>query len=137
MNAMDEAMSENIFSDRVMDHFTNPRNVGYLPEADGEGTFGDPDCGDYLEIYIRVRDGVISEIKFLVFGCAAAIATSSMTTELAAGRTLEEAYGITEDDIIEALGGLPEHKRHCSMLGTGALREAIINYAKKKGLLSA
>ena len=119
------------FTDTVIDHFMCPRNVGSMPNADGEGRCGDPDCGDCLTIYIKVKDNIIVEISFLVFGCAAAIATSSMTTELAKGKTLEEAFAISEEDIADALGGLPEHKMHCSVLGAIALKNAIGNYIEK------
>ncbi len=116
------------FTDIVIEHFMCPRNVGSMPDANGEGTCGDPACGDSLTIYIKVKDNVITDISFLVFGCVAAIASSSMTTELAKGRTLEEALKITDTDIANALGGLPEHKMHCSVLGATALKNAIENY---------
>jgi len=116
------------FNDKVIEHFTNPRNVGVMEDADAEGTCGDPGCGDYLIIYIKVKDDVITDINFLVFGCVAAIATSSVTTELAKGKTLKEAAKITDTDIVTALGGLPEHKLHCSVLGATALKNAIENY---------
>jgi nitrogen fixation NifU-like protein len=120
-----------VYSDKVIKHFLCPYNVGSIPEADGEGVAGDTSCGDYLTIYIKVKDGVIDNIRFLVRGCAAAIATSSMTTVLAKQRMLEEALKITEEDIIEALDGLPESKQHCSNLGVSALRSAIQNYLSK------
>lgn len=116
------------FTDTVIEHFMCPRNVGSMPDADGTGSCGDPTCGDSLSIYIKTDNTVITEISFLVFGCVAAIATSSMTTELAKGKTLEEALKITDIDIVHALGGLPEHKLHCSVLGATALRNAIENY---------
>lgn len=118
----------NGFTDMVMEHFMCPRNVGSMSDADGEGTCGEPGCGDCLTIYIKVKDNVITDISFLVFGCVAAIATSSMTTELAKGKTLEEVLEITDRDIADALGGLPEHKMHCSVLGATALKNAIENY---------
>ncbi len=108
-----------------------PRNAGSMPEADAEGTMGDPKCGDTLTVYIKVKDEVIEDISFLVFGCTASIATSSMTTVLAKGKTLAEAMKITEEDVIEALGGLPEEKKHCSNLGVSALRKAIRSYLEK------
>lgn len=117
-----------LYTNMVIEHFMCPKNVGSMSDADGEGTCGDPDCGDYLTIYIKVKDNMITDISFLVFGCAAAIATSSMTTELAKGKTLEEALRITDNDIANALGGLPEHKMHCSVLGATALNNAIENY---------
>lgn len=116
------------FTDLVIDHFMCPRNVGSMPDADGEGTCGDPGCSDSLTIYIKVKDNVITDISFLVFGCVAAVASSSMTTELAKGKTLEEALRITNTDIADALGGLPEYKMHCSVLGTTALKNAIESY---------
>ena len=116
------------FTDLVLEHFMCPRNVGSMPDADSEGTCGDPACGDSLTIYMKVKDNVITDISFLVFGCVAAIATSSMTTELAKGRALEEALKITDNDIADALGGLPKHKMHCSVLGATALKNAIENY---------
>ncbi|WP_010243410.1 iron-sulfur cluster scaffold-like protein [Acetivibrio cellulolyticus] len=125
-------MCRDEYSDIVLEHFMCPRNVGSMNDADGEGTCGDPGCGDSLTIYIKVKNSVIDEISFLVFGCAAAIATSSMATELAKGKTLEEALKITDEDVIEALGGLPEHKKHCSNLGVETLKKAIEDYYKKK-----
>lgn len=116
------------FSDKVMDHFMSPRNVGVISDADAEGSSGDPECGDALTIYIKVEDEVITDIGFLVFGCVAAIASSSMTTELAKGRTLNEALKITDQDIADALDGLPENKMHCSVLGADALKKVINNY---------
>ncbi len=116
------------FTDLVIDHFMCPRNVGSMPDADGEGTCGDPGCSDSLTIYIKVKDNVITDISFLVFGCVAAVASSSMTTELAKGKTLEEALRITNTDIADALGGLPEYKMHCSVLGATALKNAIESY---------
>jgi nitrogen fixation NifU-like protein len=115
-----------------MDHFTNPRNVGEIPEADGVGTVGNPVCGDVMTIYIKVKDKKLKDIKFKTFGCGAAIATSSMITELAKGKTLKEAMKITRDDIAENLGGLPSIKMHCSNLAADALHEAIKDYQKKK-----
>lgn len=124
-------MFDEAYSDTVIEHFMCPRNVGNMNDADGEGTVGDPSCGDSLTIYIKVKNDVIEDISFLVFGCAAAIAISSMTTELAKGKTVEEALKISEDDIVRALGGLPENKKHCSNLGAKALRNAIDDYFKK------
>lgn len=119
------------FSDKVIEHFMCPRNVGSMPDADAEGSCGDPSCGDSLTIYIKIKDSTIEDISFLVFGCVAAIATSSMTTELVKGKPLDEALKLTDTDITQALGGLPENKLHCSVLGASALKNAIENYYKK------
>ena len=120
------------FSDKVIDHFMSPRNCGSIADANGEGSFGDPECGDYLTIQIKVRDNQIEDIKFLVFGCTAAVASSSMTTVLAKGKTLDEALQITDKDIADALDGLPEQKMHCSILGASALKNAIFDYSVKQ-----
>jgi len=120
-----------LFSNKVMDHFINPRNAGAMDDPDGEGCSGDPDCGDHLIIYIKVRNKKIDDIRFLVYGCVAAIATSSMTTELAKGKTLDDALKITDEDVIMALGDLPDNKVHCSLLGPTALKRAIENYYGK------
>ncbi len=120
-----------MYTPLVMKHFLDPKNAGKIPRPDGVGTTGDPSCGDYLRIYICVEDERISEIKFEVYGCPAAIATSSVLTERAKGKTLDEALLITEADVSKALGGLPEPKEHCSNLGTAALRQAIENYRKR------
>ena len=109
-----------------------PQNVHSMPDADAEGSFGDPSCGDSLTVYIKVKDNQIDEISYLVFGCCASIATSCMTSVLAKGKTLDEALDIREEDIIQALDGLPESKVHCSNLGVSALRNAINNYLISK-----
>lgn len=124
-------MSE-IYTDIVKDHFFNPRNVGEIPDADGVGTVGNPTCGDVMTIYIKIKDNRISDIKFKTYGCAAAIASSSMATELVKGKTIEEALKLTRDDVAKELGGLPAVKMHCSNLASDALREAIKDYKKKK-----
>ncbi len=124
-------MFDETYTDTVIEHFMCPRNLGSMNDPDGEGNCGDPACGDFLTIYIKIKDDVIDDISFLVFGCAVAIATSSMTTELAKGKLIEEAIKITEDDIVQALGGLPENKKHCSNLGVKALKNAIYDYLKK------
>ena len=116
------------FNENVIDHFMSPRNAGTMPDADAVGSSGDPRCGDALTLYIKVNDNVITDVSFLVFGCVAAIATSSMTTVLVKGETLEAASQLTDEDITNALGGLPEHKLHCSVLGADALKNAIDNY---------
>lgn len=122
-----------MYSDKVMEHFKNPRNMGEIPDADGVGTVGNPVCGDLMKIYIKIEDNIIKDIKFKTFGCGAAIATSSMITELAKGKTLEEAEKITRADVADGLGGLPKIKMHCSNLAADGLREAIKDYLKKKG----
>lgn len=109
-----------------------PRNAHSMPDADAEGSYGDPSCGDYLTVYLKVKDNRIEKISYLVFGCCASIATSSMTSVLAKDKTLEDALNITEDDIVRALDGLPENKLHCSNLGASALHNAINNYLEMK-----
>ena len=117
-----------MYSDKVLDHFKNPRNQGAIADADAIGQEGNPVCGDIMKMYIKINDNRISDIKFETLGCAAAIAVSSALTELAKGRTLDEALAITKDQIVEDLGGLPTPKYHCSMLGVEALRAAINSY---------
>jgi len=121
-----------MYNENVLDHFRNPRNMGEIPNADGVGTVGNPVCGDMMTIYIRVQDDRIVDIKFKTFGCGAAIATSSMMTELAKGKTLDEALQITRADVAESLGGLPPIKMHCSNLAADGLHEAIKDYRKKQ-----
>ncbi|MFA4917171.1 MAG: Fe-S cluster assembly scaffold protein NifU [Syntrophales bacterium] len=121
-----------MYSDVVMDHFKNPRNVGKMEDADGIGEVGNPICGDMMTIYIKVKENRIDDIKFLTFGCAAAIAVSSMLTEMARGKTLEEAKKITNKSVAEALEGLPQNKLHCSNLGADALQLAIKDYEAVK-----
>lgn len=108
-----------------------PQNVYSMPDADGKGSYGDPACGDYLTIYIKVKKDIIEEISYLVFGCSAAIATSSMTSVIVRGKSLSEAMLLTENDIVQALEGLPESKQHCSNLGISALRNAIKDFKEK------
>jgi nitrogen fixation NifU-like protein len=121
-----------MYSDKVMDHFTNPRNVGEIKDADGKGSVGNPVCGDTTDIYIKVDNGKISDIKFKTFGCGAAIATSSMMTEMAIGKTLKEALDITRDNVADELDGLPSKKLHCSNLAADGLRAAIEDYVGKQ-----
>lgn len=122
-----------MYSEKVMDHFANPRNSGIIENASGEGTVGNPTCGDLMTIYIDVDDNdVIQDIKFETFGCGAAIATSSMITEIAKGMTVDEALEITRNDVADALDGLPPIKMHCSNLAADALTEAIKDYKSKK-----
>ncbi len=122
-----------MYTDKVLDHFRNPRNMGEIPGADGVGTVGNPVCGDLMTIYIKVKDNRLEDVKFKTFGCGAAIATSSMITELAKGKTLDEAMKITRGDVAENLGGLPPVKMHCSNLAADGLHAAIQDYLKKKG----
>ena len=123
------------YTDAVIDHFSNPRNIGEMAadEADGYALSGDPLCGDQMKLWIRVEENRIADIKFKSFGCPGAIATSSMVTHLARGRALEEAMALTDDDVIEALGGIPENKKHCSLLGINALHAAIADYLQRSG----
>ena len=122
-----------MYTEKVMEHFKNPRNMGEIPDADGVGTVGNPVCGDLMTIYIKVKDNRLEDIKFKTFGCGAAIATSSMITELAKGKTLEEALKISRGDVADNLGGLPPIKMHCSNLAADGLHAAIQDYLKKKG----
>jgi nitrogen fixation NifU-like protein len=122
------------YSDEVMEHFTNPRNVGEIEDADGVGEVGNPVCGDMMTFYIKVdEDERLEDVKFKTFGCGAAIAVSSMVSEMAKGKTVDEALQISRDDVAEELGGLPKQKMHCSNLGADALRLAIEDYKSKKG----
>ena len=121
-----------MYSEKVMDHFRNPRNIGEIPDADGVGIVGNPVCGDLMTVYIKVEDATLKDIKFKTFGCGAAVATSSMITELAKGKTIEEALKITRSDVADSLGGLPPIKMHCSNLAADALHAAIKDYLKKK-----
>ena len=120
------------YSKEVMDHFTAPRNVGEIKDADGKGEIGNPTCGDMMTFYIKVKDNIIEDIKFKTFGCGAAIAVSSMISEMAKGKTLDEALKITNKDVARELGGLPKNKLHCSNLGADALHAAIEDYKKKQ-----
>lgn len=121
-----------MYTPKVMQHFTKPSNVGEIPDADGVGEVGNPTCGDMMTIYIKVKDDRIDDIKFKTYGCAAAIATSSVVTEMAKGKTLDEAVKITRDQVANELGGLPPVKMHCSNLAADALRSAIADYRKKR-----
>jgi nitrogen fixation NifU-like protein len=119
------------YSKKVMDHFLNPRNVGEIKDADGIGEVGNPVCGDIMRMYIKVKDNIITDIKFLTYGCGAAVATSSMVTEMVKGKTIEEALEITNKQVAEALDGLPPIKMHCSILAEEGIKAAIDDYRKK------
>jgi len=121
------------YSEKVMDHFTNPRNVGEIQDADGVGTVGNAKCGDIMKMYLKIEDDVIVDCKFKTFGCGAAIATSSMATELIKGHTVEEALKLTNSAVVEALEGLPPVKVHCSVLAEEAIKTAIADYYGKIG----
>ncbi|MGI5858490.1 MAG: Fe-S cluster assembly scaffold protein NifU [Tepidanaerobacteraceae bacterium] len=121
-----------MYNEKVMDHFASPRNVGEIPDADGVGTVGNAVCGDIMKIFIKVRDNIIEDIKFKTFGCGAAIATSSMVTEMVKGKSLDEALKVSNKQVAEALGGLPPVKMHCSNLAADALHEAINDYKKSR-----
>ncbi|MGA2935228.1 MAG: Fe-S cluster assembly scaffold protein NifU [Methanomicrobiales archaeon] len=123
-----------MYTEKVMEHFRNPRNMGEIPDADGIGEVGNPVCGDIMKIYLRIRENRIEDIKFQTFGCAAAIATSSMVTELAKGKTVEEAWAITNRDVADSLEGLPPIKMHCSLLAEEGIHKAINDYRKRQGL---
>lgn len=119
------------YTEIVKDHFMNPRNVGEIEDADGIGTVGNPTCGDVMTIYLKIKDDKIKDIKFKTYGCAAAIASTSITTELVKGKKIDEALKLTRDMVAEKLGGLPDYKMHCSNLATDALKKAIEDYRKK------
>jgi len=121
------------YSEKVMDHFMNPRNVGEIPDASGVGTVGNPICGDVMRMYLKIENDIITDVKFKTFGCGAAVATSSMVTEMVKGKSIEEALKISNKTVAEALGGLPPIKMHCSVLAEEALRCALADYYKKQG----
>ena len=121
-----------MYTEKVMEHFKNPRNVGVIEDADGIGEVGNPICGDMMTVYIKVEDDAIKDIKYLTFGCGAAIAVTSMISEMAKGLTIEEALKLSNKDVADELGGLPQQKIHCSNLGADALHKAIQDYLSKK-----
>ena len=123
-----------LYSEKVMDHFTNPRNVGEREDADGIGEVGNAKCGDLMKMFLKIDNGVITDIKFKTFGCGAAVATSSMATEMIKGRKLEDALKLTNKAVVEALDGLPDSKLHCSVLAEQALKAAISDYYKRQGV---
>ena len=122
------------YTEQVMDHFMNPRNMGEMENADGVGTVGNAKCGDIMRMYIKVKDGIIEDVKFKTFGCGAAVATSSMATEMVKGKTIEEALKLTNKAVAEALDGLPPVKMHCSVLAEEAIQAALTDYYTRKGL---
>ena len=123
-----------LYSETVMDHFRNPRNVGVIEDADGVGEAGNAVCGDIMKIYLKIEDGVVSDVKFETFGCGSAIASSSMATELIKGKPLSETLQLTNKAVTEALDGLPAHKLHCSVLAEEAIRAAVKNYYDRRGI---
>ena len=125
-----------MYSEKVMDHFNNPRNVGEIPDANGIGEVGNPVCGDIMKMYLKIENGIIKDVKFKTFGCGAAIATSSVSTELIKGKTIDEALKLTNKEVVDELGGLPPVKLHCSVLAEEAIKSAIADYLRKEGKLS-
>ena len=123
-----------LYSDKVMDHFQHPRNVGKLPDADGVGEVGNAKCGDIMKMYLKIRDNVIQDEKFETFGCGSAIASSSMATELIKGKTIEEALAVTNKQVVDALGGLPAYKLHCSVLAEESIKAAVKNYYDRNNI---
>ena len=123
-----------MYSEKVMDHFRNPRNVGEIPDADGIGEVGNPRCGDIMKMYLKIEDGIIADVKFKTFGCGSAIASSSIATEMVKGKTIEEALSVTNKAVAEALDGLPPVKMHCSVLAEQAIKSALLDYSKKNNI---
>ena len=123
-----------LYSDIVMDHFMHPRNVGEIENPDGVGQVGNAKCGDIMKMYLKIRDNVIQDVKFETFGCGSAIASSSMATEMIKGKTIDEALAVTNRQVVEALGGLPAHKLHCSVLAEESIKSAIKNYYDRNGI---
>ena len=126
-------MAQGPYSDKVMDHFMHPRNMGEIEDASGVGEVGNPACGDVMRLYLKIEGGKIVDAKFKTFGCGAAIASSSMTTEMIKGKSIDEALKLSNEAVSEALGGLPPAKQHCSVLAEDALRAALEDYKKKQG----
>ena len=123
-----------LYTETVMDHFKNPRNVGSIENADGVGEVGNAKCGDIMKIYLKIKDNVIEDVKFETFGCGSAIASSSIATEMIKGRTIDEALALTNREVVDALGGLPAHKLHCSVLAEEAVKSAVRDYYDKNGI---
>jgi len=120
-----------LYSEKVFDHFKNPRNVGEIPDADGVGEVGNARCGDIMKMYLKIKDNVIEDVKFETFGCGSAIASSSMATEMIKGKTIQEALSITNKDVVDALDGLPAHKLHCSVLAEESIKAAVQDYYER------
>ena len=129
--SLDENVGYLVYNETLIDHFMHPRNVGEIENSDAMATVGDPTCGDFIRVYLKVEAGKISAFKFLTQGCPGAISTSSIATELAIGKTLEEALQITDNDVIQAAGGIPARKAHCSLLAIKGLHQAILNYRSR------
>lgn len=125
-----------MYSEKVVEHYTNPRNVGEIENADGIGEVGNPVCGDVMKIYLKIENEIIKDVKFKTYGCGAAIAASSVTTEIIKGKTISEALKITNEEVVKELGGLPPIKLHCSILAEEAIKTAIADYYKRQGILS-
>ncbi|MDD4699930.1 MAG: Fe-S cluster assembly scaffold protein NifU [Oscillospiraceae bacterium] len=123
-----------MYTEQVMEHFTNPRNMGEIPDADGIGEVGNAKCGDIMKMYLKIENGIIVDCKFKTYGCASAIATSSIATEMVKGHSIEEAMTLSNKAVVEALGGLPAHKIHCSVLAEQAIKAALADYYKKQGI---
>ena len=123
-----------LYTDTVMDHFMHPRNVGEIADADGVGEVGNAKCGDIMKMYLKIRDNVIQDVKFETFGCGSAIASSSMATEMIKGKTIDEALAVTNRQVVDALGGLPAHKLHCSVLAEESIKSAIKDYYDRHGI---
>lgn len=123
-----------LYSEKVMDHFMHPRNVGVIENADGVGEVGNAKCGDIMKIYLKIDNNIITDVKFETFGCGSAIASSSMATEMIKGKTVDEALALTNKEVVEALGGLPAHKLHCSVLAEEAVKSAVKDYYDKNGI---
>ena len=123
-----------MYTQQVMEHFTNPRNVGEIPNADGVGEVGNAKCGDIMKIFLKIENGIIADVKFKTYGCASAIATSSIATEMIKGHPIEDAVALSNKAVVEALGGLPAHKIHCSVLAEQAIKAALWNYYEKQGI---
>ncbi len=123
-----------LYSEKVMDHFMNPRNVGELNDADGVGEVGNAQCGDIMKMYLKIEDNIIRDVKFQTFGCGSAIASSSMATEMVKGKTIEDALAVSNRQVVDALDGLPAHKLHCSVLAEEAIKAAVKNYYDRNGI---